>query len=83
VPDVALPGVMLTSRLVLQDAAACGDWKDAITPSLSTAGAPALALDGPYPRACGEQSLSLNLFDAATTFDLIFRGLWAQAGGTL
>jgi len=29
------------------------------------------------------QTLSLNLFDPATTFDHIFRGLWAEAGGTL
>jgi D-alanyl-D-alanine carboxypeptidase/D-alanyl-D-alanine-endopeptidase (penicillin-binding protein 4) len=42
-----------------------------------------LEIRGRYARGCGEQTLSLNLFDPATTFDFIFRGLWAEAGGTL
>ncbi len=83
VPDTVLPGVTLTSQLVLDDRAACNGWKDAITPSMPEGARRALVLNGHYARGCGEKILSLNLFDAATTFDLIFRGLWTEAGGTL
>jgi D-alanyl-D-alanine carboxypeptidase/D-alanyl-D-alanine-endopeptidase (penicillin-binding protein 4) len=38
---------------------------------------------GRYARGCGEQVLSLSLFEPAATFDFIFRGLWAESGGTL
>ncbi len=82
-PDVALPGLMLDSQLRLQDAAVCGNWKDAVTPSMPEGKRMALEVRGRYARACGEQTLSLSLFDPATTFDFIFRGLWAEAGGTL
>jgi D-alanyl-D-alanine carboxypeptidase/D-alanyl-D-alanine-endopeptidase (penicillin-binding protein 4) len=82
-PDIALPGVMLDSQVRLQDTAGCGKWKDAITPSMSDGRSMALEIRGDYARGCGEQILTLNLFDPATTFDLIFRGLWAEAGGTL
>ena len=43
----------------------------------------ALVVSGRYARGCGEQALSLNLFEPAATFDFIFRGLWAESGGTL
>ena len=82
-PEVSLPGVMLDSQVRLQDTAGCGNWKDAITPSVSEGRDMALEIRGVYARGCGEQTLSLNLFDPATTFDLIFRGLWSEAGGTL
>ncbi|HMA13061.1 MAG TPA: D-alanyl-D-alanine carboxypeptidase/D-alanyl-D-alanine-endopeptidase, partial [Steroidobacteraceae bacterium] len=83
VPDIPLPGVTLTSQLVLDDGAPCNGWKDAITPAMAADGRTALVLSGRYPRGCGEQTVSLNLFAPAATFDFIFRGLWAQAGGTL
>ena len=83
VPDIALPGVSLTSQLVLNNATACNGWKDAITPFVPAGEGRALVVSGRYPLGCGEQGLSLNLFEAATTFDFIFRGLWAEAGGTL
>lgn len=83
VPDIALPGVTLTSQLELDDTAPCNGWKDAITPVKPEGGRPALLLQGRYPRSCGEQTLSLNLFEPLATFDAIFRGLWAEAGGTL
>ncbi len=82
-PDVALPGVTLDSQVRLQDTAECGNWKDAITPAVSGGLGMVLEIRGRYARGCGEQTLSFNLFDPATTFDLIFRGLWAEAGGTL
>jgi D-alanyl-D-alanine carboxypeptidase/D-alanyl-D-alanine-endopeptidase (penicillin-binding protein 4) len=82
-PDTALPGVTLISQLVLDGKASCNGWKDAITPVASQGDGRAWVLSGRYARGCGDKMLSLNLFDATTTFDLIFRGLWAEAGGTL
>jgi D-alanyl-D-alanine carboxypeptidase/D-alanyl-D-alanine-endopeptidase (penicillin-binding protein 4) len=83
VPDIALPGVALTSQLVLDDSTVCNGWKDAITPFVPEDQQFALVVSGRYPRGCGEQALSLNLFEPAATFDYIFRGLWAESGGTL
>ena len=82
-PDVALPGVTLASQLVLEDKAECNGGKDAITPLVLPGERPVLAISGRYARGCGEQTLSLNLFDSATTFGLVFRGLWSESGGTL
>lgn len=82
-PDVALPDVTLTSQLVLEDKAECNGVKDAIKPFIFSGERLVLAISGRYARGCAEQTLSLNLFDSATTFDFIFRGLWGEAGGTL
>lgn len=83
VPDIALPGVALTSQLVLEDSAECNGWKDAVTPALPDPERLELVVSGRYARGCGEQALSLNLFEPAATFDFIFRGLWVESGGTL
>ena len=83
VPDIALPGVALRSQLVLESSTECNDWKDAITPTLPEGERFALVLRGRYARACGEKALTLNLFEPITTFDLIFRGLWGEAGGSI
>lgn len=83
VPEIALPGVALSSQLVLDDGAECNGWKDRVNPRVSGDRPLTLVVDGRYPRGCGEQRLALNLFEPATTFDYIFRGLWAEAGGTL
>ena len=83
VPDIALPGMALTSQLVLEDSTECNGWKDAITPFMPEGEHKTLVMSGRYARGCGEQALSLNLFEPAATFDFIFRGLWAESGGTL
>ncbi len=83
VPDIALPGVTITSRLTLADAPDCNGWKDTVRPAIPDPERRELVLAGRYPRGCGEQALALNLFEPAATFDLLFRGLWAEAGGTL
>ncbi|MGA9165345.1 MAG: D-alanyl-D-alanine carboxypeptidase/D-alanyl-D-alanine-endopeptidase [Thiobacillus sp.] len=83
VPEMALPGVTIRSEIALTPATACNGWKDAVTPGMPDPARRELVLSGHYPRGCGEQSLALNLFDPATTFDLVFRGVWAEAGGTL
>lgn len=82
-PDVVLPGVTLAAQLVLTEQAGCNGSKDAIKPYVFAGERRVVALTGMYPRGCGEQTLSLSLFDATTSFDLIFRGLWAEAGGTI
>jgi D-alanyl-D-alanine carboxypeptidase/D-alanyl-D-alanine-endopeptidase (penicillin-binding protein 4) len=83
VPDIALPGVTLTSRLVLTEAQACDGWKDALVPAFPAGERVEMVVAGRYARSCGEQAWSLNLFEPAATFDFIFRGLWAESGGTL
>jgi D-alanyl-D-alanine carboxypeptidase/D-alanyl-D-alanine-endopeptidase (penicillin-binding protein 4) len=83
VPDIALPGVTLTSRLVLTDSAACNGWRGAMTPAFPDPERYELVVTGNYARSCGEQAWSLSLFEPAATFDFIFRGLWAESGGTL
>lgn len=83
VPDIALPGVTLSSRLALDEGTECNGWKDEVTPFMTEGEPPVLVMSGRYARGCGEQALALNLFAPAATFDFIFRGLWAEAGGTL
>lgn len=81
--DPALPGVALSNRVQLDEAAACNGWRDALTPVWLDAARSELAIEGRYPRACGEQTLRLSLFGPAHTFSQIFRALWAESGGTL
>jgi D-alanyl-D-alanine carboxypeptidase/D-alanyl-D-alanine-endopeptidase (penicillin-binding protein 4) len=82
-PDPALPGMVLNSRLRLTEAEECNGWKDALTPAVPDAERLELVVSGHYARGCGEQAWSLSLFGPAVTFDLVFRGLWAESGGTL
>jgi len=83
VPEIALPGVTLTSRLVLTDQADCNGWRGAMTPAFPDPERYELVVTGNYARSCGEQAWTLSLFEPAATFDFIFRGLWAESGGTL
>ncbi len=82
-PDIALPGVAIRSDIALTDNVTCNGWKEALAPSIPDPGRRELVIGGRYPRGCGEQALSLNLFEPAMTFDFLFRGLWAETGGTL
>lgn len=82
-PDVALPGVALVSNMALDDTARCGGAKESVTPAVSDSTELAVVIGGRYIRHCGEQRLTLNLFDPATTFGLVFRGLWAESGGSV
>lgn len=81
-PEPALPGVELVSQLELAEGE-CGDWRSGLNPRRGDGERPALVIEGRFPGACGEKTLSLNLFDAEATFDFTFRGLWAEAGGRL
>ena len=82
-PGVALPDGVLASQLKLDDGLPCHGWRDALRLSPADPPAVAYAMAGPYPRSCGEQPWPRSLFDAAMTFDVIFRALWAESGGTL
>ena len=81
-PEIDLPGITLTSRLML-DNTACGEWKDRITPTIPDPARREFVLDGSYARSCGEKRLTLNLFEPALTFDYTFRALWAESGGVI
>jgi len=83
VPDIALPGVAIRADIALTQVSECNGWKDALIPSIPDPTRRELVVTGHYPRGCGEQRLALNLFEPAATFDFIFRGLWAESGGTL
>lgn len=83
VPDVALPGITLAEHLVLVEQAGCTGGREAIKPYVFAGEHPVVVLTGVYARGCGEQTLSLSLFDPLTTFDLVFRGLWTETGGTI
>ncbi|PKO73211.1 MAG: D-alanyl-D-alanine carboxypeptidase/D-alanyl-D-alanine-endopeptidase, partial [Betaproteobacteria bacterium HGW-Betaproteobacteria-17] len=83
VPDIALPGVTLTSRLVLTEGAECNGWRSGLTPAFPDPERRELVVSGRYARGCGEQAWSLSLFGPAASFDFIFRGLWGESGGTL
>lgn len=82
-PDIALPGVRLTSHAVLIEDAECKGWKGALTWARPDPERLEWVVNGPYARSCGEQAWSLSLFEPAATFDFIFRELWRHSGGTL
>lgn len=83
VPEVALPGVTLTTRVQPIESADCAGARQALVASLETGERVELKVSGAYPLRCGERIWALSLFEPAATFDLIFRGLWTESGGTL
>lgn len=78
-PDLRLPDLTLTSRLV-PDNAACVDWQDRMRVARGADGQE-LIFEGSYARSCGEKSLNLNVYEPAQNFDRIFRALWMASGG--
>lgn len=83
VPEVALPGVTLAAQFAATAQNGCARGQPAIETYVFPGPQPVVAFGGAYPRACGEQTLTLSLFDATRTFDLLFRGLWAESGGII
>lgn len=81
-PELKQPELAVMSRLVL-DEAPCEEWRDRMFPAISGTMHSELVFEGRYARACGEKTLSLNLYDAARHFDVTFRALWAESGGVL
>lgn len=81
-PELPLAGVKFISRLQLS-AAPCNGWREDIAASIPDAAVAEVVLEGTYPRACGEKTLPLNLFEPARNFALVFRALWEESGGKL
>jgi D-alanyl-D-alanine carboxypeptidase/D-alanyl-D-alanine-endopeptidase (penicillin-binding protein 4) len=63
----------------------CNDWREGVTTEIGKNGSDAVTVlvSGVYPRACGEKSLYLGLFDNTGHVDALFRQLWQELGGTL
>ena len=81
-PDLEMGGLAVVSRLA-PDEGECGDWKDRLSPIKLDAVQNALIFEGRYARSCGEKQLHLNVFAPPRHFDLTFRALWKETGGTL
>ena len=81
-PTLNLPDLMLTSHLILDDAA-CGEWKERLRPTVSASAPRELVFEGRYARDCGEKQLSLNVFEPVQNFDATFRALWSESGGRI
>lgn len=80
-PD--LPNVQIASRVRAVDGA-CGAWRHGLHYDVEESGLVATAVfSGSYPRACGERTWPLALFDGARFFESVFRWVWNEAGGTL
>lgn len=81
--DVDAPGVTLVNALRPVDGP-CADWRNGLATRVE-AGRRGIVVrvSGPYPRACGEQSWHLALFDGNTQWETLFRALWGELGGRL
>ncbi len=79
-PEMPLAGIRFTSRLRLTELP-CNAWRGQVKASIADANAGEVVFDGSYPRACGEKSLTLNLFEAPLNFAHSFRALWEESGG--
>jgi D-alanyl-D-alanine carboxypeptidase/D-alanyl-D-alanine-endopeptidase (penicillin-binding protein 4) len=62
----------------------CADWSEGVAREISRngGGVVTVALSGGYPRACGEKSLYLSLFDNTAHIEAMFRQLWQELGGS-
>lgn len=74
------PGIAIDNSLSLSDAPACTDWEDALSMKLDNG---RLDLSGPYPAACGERSVWLNLMSPSATVASLFAATWTELGGSL
>ncbi|MHB8914536.1 MAG: D-alanyl-D-alanine carboxypeptidase/D-alanyl-D-alanine endopeptidase, partial [Thiobacillus sp.] len=81
-PDIALQGITIDSRLI-SDEAACDEWKERLGPIRFDSISNAVIFEGRYARSCDEKQLNLNVLPPPRHFDLVFRALWKDVGGTL
>ena len=84
---IADPGparLRIVNRLQLFDGP-CNDWREGVLTEISRYGNDAVTVlvSGSYPRACGDKSLYLSLFNNTGHVDALFRQLWQELGGTL
>lgn len=84
IADVAPAMVHVVSQLQVQDGP-CGDWSEGVVTEIGRngGGVVSVLVSGVYPRACGEKSLYLGLFDNTRHVDALFRQLWQELGGTI
>lgn len=79
----AMPGLEITSRMVLNDRPCSGwdtDWKPAqVTPA--PAGGTRIELHGGFPRGCTQRT-ALQLIDRQELTERLFRTLWQGLGGS-
>jgi len=63
----------------------CNDWREGVLTEIGKDGNEAVTVvaSGSYPRACGDKSLYLSLFNHTAHVDVLFRQLWQELGGTL
>lgn len=78
--DMPLAGIRLVSRLRLTNLP-CNAWRSQVKASIADVNVGEVVFDGSYPRACGEKSLTLNLFEPVLNFEQTFRALWEESGG--
>ena len=80
-PD--LPNVEIASQIKLTEEP-CGSWRRQVQHDIIENGLVATAVfSGSYPRACGEKTWPLSLFDGARFTESVFRWVWSEAGGVL
>lgn len=79
-PEWPLGNLRFVSNLRLSDEP-CNGWRSEVDARIPDPGVPELVLEGSYPRACGEKTLPLNLFEPPFNFVVSFRTLWEESGG--
>ena len=84
IADAESARLRIVNRLLLDDGP-CNGWREAVLTEVSKYGndAATVLVSGSYPRACGEKSLHLSLFNNTGHVDALFRQLWQELGGTL
>lgn len=84
IADPAPARLRIVNRLQPDDGP-CNDWREGITTEIGKNGGDAVTVlvSGSYPRACGDKSLYLGLFNNTGHVDALFRQLWQELGGTL
>ncbi|BAN34345.1 D-alanyl-D-alanine carboxypeptidase/D-alanyl-D-alanine-endopeptidase [Sulfuricella denitrificans skB26] len=84
IADPAPARLRIVNRLQLDDGP-CNDWHERVLTEVIRYGndAATVVVSGSYPRACGDKSLYLSLFNNTGHVDALFRQLWQELGGTL
>ncbi len=84
IADPAPERLRIVNRLQQFDGP-CNDWREGMATEISRHGndAATVVVSGSYPRACGDKSLYLGLFNNTGHVDALFRQLWQELGGTL
>jgi D-alanyl-D-alanine carboxypeptidase/D-alanyl-D-alanine-endopeptidase (penicillin-binding protein 4) len=83
IADPAPARLRIVNRLLPYDGP-CNDWREGVSTEISRHGndAVTVVVNGSYPRACGDKSLYLSLFNNTGHVDALFRQLWHELGGT-